>query len=41
MAMILNGNELFLGNLDWEDRVQNRFEASIREASKAVPGTMH
>ena len=40
MAMILNGNELFWGNLDWKDRVENRFEASIREARKAILGTI-
>ena len=39
-AMIQSGNELFWGNLDWKDRVENRFEAFIREASKAMPGTM-
>ena len=31
--------ELFKGNLDWEDGVENRFEAAIWETSKAIPAT--
>ena len=37
LAMPSGTNELFKRNLDWEDGVENRFEAAIREAGKAIP----
>ena len=28
------------GDLNWKDRIENRFKAAIREAAKAIPGNL-